>query len=85
MFLIIIETVLFPVSIITTPNNLEDSEARSGSGSEAATLNSRTKRNPDLRAIRKPEHVEDSRHSYKFKNSIERRFSRSQDIEVDPK
>lgn len=40
------------------------------------------RRSPTLRKVRKPEHGEDYQHSYKFKNSIERRFSRSQDNEV---
>ncbi|XP_041976148.1 uncharacterized protein LOC121730962 isoform X2 [Aricia agestis] len=35
----------------------------------------------DLRKVRKPDH-DDYLHSYKFKNSIERRFSRSQDSEA---
>ncbi|CAG9785240.1 unnamed protein product [Diatraea saccharalis] len=40
------------------------------------------KREPTLRTVRKPDHSEDFLHSYKFKNSIERRFSRSQDNEA---
>ncbi|XP_068630497.1 hairy/enhancer-of-split related with YRPW motif protein [Battus philenor] len=36
---------------------------------------------PALRKLRKPDH-DDSLHSYKFKNSIQRRFSRSQDSEA---
>ncbi|XP_047985961.1 transcription factor cwo isoform X3 [Leguminivora glycinivorella] len=49
---------------------------------EPMALDGRRKREPTLRAIRKPEHGEDFLHSYKFKNSIERRFSRSQDCEA---
>ncbi|KAI5643758.1 helix-loop-helix DNA-binding domain-containing protein [Phthorimaea operculella] len=45
-------------------------------------LDGRRKREPTLRTVRKPEHNEDLLHSYKFKNSIERRFSRSQDCEA---
>ncbi|XP_047515729.1 transcription factor cwo isoform X2 [Pieris napi] len=45
-------------------------------------LDGRCKRSPTLRKVRKPEHGEDYLHSYKFKNSIERRFSRSQDNEA---
>ncbi|XP_045520295.1 transcription factor cwo isoform X3 [Pieris brassicae] len=45
-------------------------------------LDGRCKRSPTLRKVRKPEHGEDFLHSYKFKNSIERRFSRSQDNEA---
>lgn len=51
--------------------------------SEPLPLDGRRKRGePTLRAVRKPDHTEDYLHSYKFKNSIERRFSRSQDTEV---
>lgn len=49
---------------------------------EPLPLDGRRKRSPSLRAVRKPEHAEDFLHSYKFKNSIERRFSRSQDNEA---
>lgn len=49
---------------------------------EPLPLDGRRKREPNLRTVRKPEHTEDFLHSYKFKNSIERRFSRSQDTEV---
>ncbi|XP_023940036.2 transcription factor cwo isoform X2 [Bicyclus anynana] len=35
-----------------------------------------------LRKVRKLDHNDDYLHSYKFKNSIERRFSRSQDTEM---
>ncbi|CAG4936924.1 unnamed protein product [Colias eurytheme] len=49
---------------------------------EPLPLDGRLKREPTLRKIRKPEHGEDYLHSYKFKNSIERRFSRSQDSEA---
>ncbi|XP_049865753.1 transcription factor cwo isoform X3 [Pectinophora gossypiella] len=49
---------------------------------EPLPLDGRRKREPTLRTVRKPEHNEDYLHSYKFKNSIERRFSRSQDSEV---
>ncbi|XP_072941136.1 uncharacterized protein [Epargyreus clarus] len=49
---------------------------------EEQPLDGRRKREPTLRKVRKPEHVEDYLHSYKFKNSIERRFSRSQDNEA---
>lgn len=49
---------------------------------EPMALDGRRKREPTLRAVRKPEHGEDFLHSYKFKNSIERRFSRSQDCEA---
>ncbi|VVD06094.1 unnamed protein product [Leptidea sinapis] len=41
----------------------------------------RLKRDQTLRKVRKLDHGEDFLHSYKFKNSIERRFSRSQDNE----
>nr|XP_049703157.1 transcription factor cwo isoform X1 [Helicoverpa armigera] len=50
--------------------------------SEPLPLDGRRKREPTLRTVRKPEHTEDYLHSYKFKNSIERRFSRSQDTEA---
>ncbi|XP_050557563.1 transcription factor cwo isoform X3 [Spodoptera frugiperda] len=51
--------------------------------SEPLPLDGRRKRGePTLRAVRKPDHTEDYLHSYKFKNSIERRFSRSQDTEA---
>ncbi|XP_063620995.1 transcription factor cwo isoform X2 [Cydia splendana] len=49
---------------------------------EPMALDGHRKREPTLRTIRKPEHGEDFLHSYKFKNSIERRFSRSQDCEA---
>ncbi|CAG9560174.1 unnamed protein product [Danaus chrysippus] len=49
---------------------------------EPLPLDGRVKKELTLRKIRKPEH-EDYLHSYKFKNSIERRFSRSQDSEGD--
>ncbi|XP_053603029.1 transcription factor cwo isoform X2 [Plodia interpunctella] len=49
---------------------------------EPLPLDGRRKREPTLRTVRKPEHNEDFLHSYKFKNSIERRFSRSQDTEA---
>nr|XP_032510935.1 transcription factor cwo isoform X2 [Danaus plexippus plexippus] len=49
---------------------------------EPLPLDGRVKKEVTLRKIRKPEH-EDYLHSYKFKNSIERRFSRSQDSEGD--
>ncbi|XP_060801026.1 transcription factor cwo isoform X2 [Amyelois transitella] len=49
---------------------------------EPLPLDGRRKREPTLRTVRKPEHSEDYLHSYKFKNSIERRFSRSQDNEA---
>lgn len=49
---------------------------------EPLNLDGRRKCEPTLRAIRKPDHSEDYLHSYKFKNSIERRFSKSQDCEV---
>lgn len=49
---------------------------------EPLPLDGRRRREPTLRAVRKPEHAEDYLHSYKFKNSIERRFSRSQDTEA---
>ncbi|KAL0892483.1 hypothetical protein ABMA27_015591 [Loxostege sticticalis] len=49
---------------------------------EPLQLDARRKREPTLRAVRKPEHAEDYLHSYKFKNSIERRFSRSQDTKA---
>ncbi|XP_050342637.1 transcription factor cwo isoform X2 [Nymphalis io] len=47
-----------------------------------APLDGRLKKEPALRKVRKPEHTDDYLHSYKFKNSIERRFSRSQDTET---
>lgn len=62
-----------PISVVA------EGEAPSG---EALPQDGRRKREPTLRAVRKPEHSEDYLHSYKFKNSIERRFSRSQDTEV---
>ncbi|XP_063360846.1 transcription factor cwo isoform X4 [Cydia amplana] len=49
---------------------------------EPMALDGHRKREPTLRTIRKPEHGDDFLHSYKFKNSIERRFSRSQDCEA---
>ncbi|KAI8428740.1 hypothetical protein MSG28_007425 [Choristoneura fumiferana] len=49
---------------------------------EPLNLDGRRKCEPTLRAIRKPDHSEDYLHSYKFKNSIERRFSKSQDCEA---
>ncbi|CAH2991999.1 unnamed protein product [Chilo suppressalis] len=49
---------------------------------EPLPLDGRRRREPTLRTVRKPEHAEDFLHSYKFKNSIERRFSRSQDNEA---
>ncbi|CAH2107690.1 unnamed protein product [Euphydryas editha] len=49
-----------------------------------APLDGPLKREPALRKVRKPEHTDDYLHSYKFKNSIERRFSRSQDSENEP-
>ncbi|XP_021202686.1 transcription factor cwo isoform X2 [Bombyx mori] len=57
----------------------EGEAAREGRDAELVTADPRRKCEPTLRAIRKPEHTEDYLHSYKFKNSIERRFSRSQD------
>lgn len=50
--------------------------------SEELPADGRLKREVALRKVRKPEHSDDYLHSYKFKNSIERRFSRSQDTEV---
>ncbi|XP_028167167.1 transcription factor cwo isoform X2 [Ostrinia furnacalis] len=44
-------------------------------------IDARRKREPTLRTVRR-EHADDYLHSYKFKNSIERRFSRSQDSEL---
>lgn len=49
---------------------------------EEVPVDGRLKREVALRKVRKPEHSDDYLHSYKFKNSIERRFSRSQDTEV---
>ncbi|XP_059061404.1 transcription factor cwo [Achroia grisella] len=53
------------------------------SETEPLPLDGRRKREPTLRTIRKPEHNDDYLQSYKFKNSIERRFSRSQDEAAD--
>ncbi|KAM3961902.1 transcription factor cwo [Aphomia sociella] len=50
---------------------------------EPLSLDGRRKREPTLRAVRKADHNEDYLQSYKFKNSIERRFSRSQDEAAD--
>lgn len=47
-----------------------------------APLDGRLKREAALRKVRKPDHGDDYLHSYKFKNSIERRFSKSQDSEA---
>ncbi|XP_048485146.1 transcription factor cwo isoform X2 [Plutella xylostella] len=49
---------------------------------EPLQLDVRHKGEPTLRTIRKPDFPDDFLQSYKFKNSIERRFSRSQDNEV---
>ncbi|KAJ0180119.1 hypothetical protein K1T71_004710 [Dendrolimus kikuchii] len=57
-------------------------ESESPPDAEPLPLDARRKREQTLRAVRKPEHAEDYLHSYKFKNSIERRFSRSQDTEA---
>lgn len=66
------------VSVPQTPM-LGDSE--SPQDTEPLPLDGRRKREPTLRTVRKPDHIEDYLHSYKFKNSIERRFSKSQDNE----
>ncbi|XP_045764922.1 transcription factor cwo isoform X1 [Maniola jurtina] len=58
--------------------NLAAPEAES---QEPLPLDGRIKREA-LRKVRKIEHSDDYLHSYKFKNSIERRFSRSQDTEA---
>ncbi|XP_026751121.2 transcription factor cwo isoform X2 [Galleria mellonella] len=52
---------------------------------EPLPLDGRRKREPTLRTVRKPEHNDDYLQSYKFKNYIERRFSRSQDEHNDLK
>ncbi|XP_038210373.1 transcription factor cwo isoform X3 [Zerene cesonia] len=64
--------------VLVAPAPLVSTEAAEP---EPLPLDGRLKREPTLRKIRKPEHGEDYLHSYKFKNSIERRFSRSQDSE----
>lgn len=64
---------------ISVPIALVENESIS---EEPLPLDGRCKRSPTLRKVRKPDHGEDYLHSYKFKNSIERRFSRSQDNEV---
>ncbi|XP_037299084.1 transcription factor cwo isoform X3 [Manduca sexta] len=59
------------VSIATSSDALQESEP--------LPLDARRKCELTLRTVRKPDHGDDYLHSYKFKNSIERRFSRSQD------
>ncbi|CAB3228046.1 unnamed protein product [Arctia plantaginis] len=68
------ERVLAPQAAITEGDPLNEAEP--------LPLDGRRRREPTLRTVRKPEHTEDYLHSYKFKNSIERRFSKSQDTEA---
>lgn len=72
----IIPQFLFPVSV--SQIQLEDSE----SPDSGLPLDGRCHPEPKFRTVRKPEHSDDYLQSYKFKNSIERRFSRSQDSEI---
>ncbi|XP_075970190.1 transcription factor cwo isoform X2 [Anticarsia gemmatalis] len=67
---------------VSVPQTPAVPEGESLPEAEPLPLDGRRKREPTLRAVRKPEHTEDYLHSYKFKNSIERRFSRSQDNEA---
>lgn len=60
---------------------VQNQPAPEAESEEPLPLDGRVKREA-LRKVRKAEHADDYLHSYKFKNSIQRRFSRSQDTKV---
>ncbi|CAK1553455.1 unnamed protein product [Leptosia nina] len=72
----------YPMECDRVPNGVVAIVENEAALEEPLPLDGRCKRSPTLRKVRKPEHGEDYLHSYKFKNSIERRFSRSQDNEA---